>query len=94
MLIWWCKSDKSRLAKEELIGKTTKKQEKAKKGLTKGEQSSIIGKLSERTRPTESFKKKDKKIQKTFEKGIDKAKALWYNTEAVAEKGSEMVIEN
>jgi hypothetical protein len=46
LLIWWCKSDKSRLDKEELIGKTTKKQEKAKKGLTKGEQSSIIGKLS------------------------------------------------
>ena len=34
-------------------------------------------------------KVKKKKFQKTFEKGIDKAEALWYNTEAVAEKGSE-----
>ena len=33
--------------------------------------------------------KRFKKSQKTFQKGIDKAKALWYNTEAVAEKGSE-----
>ncbi len=39
-------------------------------------------------------KRKTKIFQKNLKKGIDKAEEVWYNTKAVAEKGSEMVIEN
>ena len=32
---------------------------------------------------------KPKKLEKKFKKGIDKAEAVWYNTKAVAKRGSE-----
>ena len=35
-----------------------------------------------------------KKFLKNFKKGIDKGKEMWYNSQAVRESGSEMVIEN
>ena len=38
--------------------------------------------------------KKVKKLKKTFQKGIDNAKALWYNNKVVATKGRRTVIEN
>ena len=60
-----------------------------KKLLTKHKWSGIIGKLSARKRREKGFCEKDKKFQKTLQKGIDKSEAMWYNTEAVAEKGSE-----
>ena len=34
-------------------------------------------------------KKKVEKTKKTFQKGIDNAKVLWYTIKAVAKKGSE-----
>ena len=45
---------------------------------------------------TQALKKPRKKLEKSFKKGIDKAKELWYNTKAVAQNSaaSEMVIEN
>ena len=33
-------------------------------------------------------RKKSKKLEKTFQKGIDKGKGVWYNTKAVAKKAA------
>ena len=40
------------------------------------------------------FEKTLKKVEKTFAKGIDKAKRKWYNTEVAAKAGAEMILEN
>jgi len=39
-------------------------------------------------------KKKFEIFQKTFKKPLDKRTGVWYNTEAVRESGSELIIEN
>ena len=60
--------------------------------MTKGKKGGKIIKLS--ARAAEIYRrKKSKKLEKTFQKSIDKAKVLWYNTKAVAKKDSA-VIEN
>ena len=65
--------------------------------MTKGERSGKIGKLSGRQiyrrakkKRAPSLKNPRKKVKKTFEKGIDKGKEVWYNNKAVRSKaGSE-----
>jgi len=34
------------------------------------------------------------KVKKTFAKGIDKRKRMWYNTEVAAKAVAEMILEN
>ena len=59
-----------------------------KKYLTKEEIGGRILKLSREVLIRKNLKN-FKKVEKKFKKGIDKAKAVWYNTKAAAKKGSE-----
>ena len=44
--------------------------------------------------PHQATAKKYQKSEKTFKKGIDKRKRLWYNIKVAAEKWRRTVIEN
>ena len=61
--------------------------------MTKTKKGGIIDELSKRKAGKNTARNKSKKLEKTFQKSIDKAKVVWYNTKAVAKKGST-VIEN
>ena len=50
--------------------------------------------VHKRTATAKGFEKNLKKVEKTFKKGIDKAKRKWYNTEVAAKAGAEMILEN
>ena len=66
-----------------------------KKVLTNQGVSGIIIKLSTRGQPPQTALKKTlQKVKKTFAKGIDKRKKMWYNTEVAAKAVAEMILEN
>ena len=53
------------------------------------------GSPPERGEPPQTAPQKTlKKVEKTFEKGIDKWKRMWYNTEVAAKAVAEMILEN
>jgi len=63
--------------------------------LTNLVQSAIICKSpARRADITNPPQKTLKKVEKTFEKGIDKWKRMWYNTEVAAKAVAEMILEN
>ena len=64
------------------IAVVSKVEKVVKNRLTKGERGDIMYKLSTRAVKKESWKKV-KKTQKTFEKPLDKADWVWYNSKAV-----------
>ena len=68
----------------------------AKKGLTTGGGRSKIGDVRDENSGVKTLKAQDiegeKKLQKKWKKGVDKAKELRYTTKAVAENGSESTL--
>jgi hypothetical protein len=58
------------------------------RGLTNSARSAIICKLSTRRFPQEAADDRNlKKVEKTFEKPLDKRKGVWYNVEALPHRG-------
>ena len=63
--------------------------------MTKGKVDAIISKVAQAALSHQTTAKKYQKSEKTFKKGIDKRKRLWYNIKVAAKKSRRRtVIEN